>query len=103
MALSGVIKSASVVGTPKPGDALKLRVVYDVKATENEAPWTIAVAAFDGTTLIGWDNTTEWVYNTLTNWPVEFTCSIKMPSAPKTIGLELYAHPDSGKKIEEYL
>ena len=100
--LTGTIKSANVVGTPKAGDALKLKVVYDAVATENEAPWTVAVVAFDGNILTGFDNTTHFV-NSLTNNSVEFTCSIKMPSASKSLTLELWAHPDSFKKIEDYL
>ena len=100
--LTGTIKSANVVGTPKPGDALKLRVIYDVNATEDEAPWTVAVAAFDRGSFIGFDNSTHFV-NSLTNNSVEFTCTIKMPSAAKDLTLELYAHPDSGQNIEDYL
>lgn len=100
--LTGTIKSANVVGTPKPGDALKLSVVYDVQATANEAPWTVSVIALDGSTLVGWDNTTHSV-NLLTSNSVEFTCSIKMPSTSKNLTLQLWAHPDTYKKIEDYL
>ena len=102
MALTGTIVSAKVVGTPKPGDTLKLEVVYNAEATENEAPWTVSVAAFDGSTLIGYDNTSQ-LYNSLSNFSVEFTCTIKMPSTSKDIGLALYGHPDTDQKIEDYL
>ena len=102
MALTGTIKSAKVVGTPKPGDALKLEVVYNAAATENEAPWTVSVAAFDGTTLIGWDDSST-AFSKLDNFSVAFTCSIKMPSTAKNITLQLWAHPDTDQKIEDYL
>ena len=97
--LTGKITGANVVGTPKPGDALKLKAVYDVEATEGEAPWTVSVAAFEGANLIGWDNTTHYSNKLVAN-SVEFTCSIKMPSTAKDITLQLYAHPDAFQKVE---
>ena len=102
MALTGTIKSANVVGTPKPGDALKLKVVYDVEATANEAPWTVAVAALYKGQFIGKDNSTHYV-NKLTNNSVEFTCSIKMPSTSINVDIDLYGLPEVGGKIEDYL
>ena len=100
--LIGTIKAANVVGTPKPGDVLKLKVVYDAEATANEAPWTVAVVAKDGATVIGFDNTTH-LYNKMTGFSVEFTCSIPMPSTARNITLELYGHPDSYQRIEDYV
>ena len=101
--LTGTIKSANVVGTPKAGDALKLEVVYDLAATENEAPWSSAVVVYDGSTIVGRESTGTHIFNAYTNFSVMLTLSIKMPSASKNLTIELWAHPDAGQKIEDYL
>lgn len=104
MALTGTITNAVILHEPAVGDAnLDIDVTYRAIATDDEAPWTVSVAALYQGNIIGINDTTHMFNDETHNAQVTLNIPGGVPESPIQVELQLWAHQDAYNRLGEYL